>query len=169
MKLFLFISVLTLQSIQANASGCDWYADRSPYIKQIENIREIEITPSDISMICLAYGKENCIAQITVKGDSNIYRKEISGGQYHSYDESAPNLNFTELKKVKEANLLTAKLIYENVYGSFDDNCAGPYPPLSSGRYHLQLTHKQSKKTWSYYFVNWLQPDRMIQLFEKEN
>lgn len=166
MKLILFISILSLQTLQAKASGCDWYADGSPYIERTEIIREIEITPSDISMICLAYGKENCIMQLTIQGDSNIYRKEISGGQYHSYDESLPNSDFAELKQIKSSNLLTAKLIYENVYGSFDDNCAGPYPPLSSGRYQLQLKHKVSKKIWSFYFVNWLQPDRMIQLFK---
>lgn len=166
MKSLILIPIFTLLSIQALASGCDWQADGSPYIERIEVIRDYELSSPDVIFGCAAYGSTNCIMQLMVQGNPNVFRKESSsGGEFQIYHEVVPNSDFEELIQARDNKLLIIKMIWENVYGFFDDNCAGPYPPLKSGRFHLQLIHKESQKKWDFYFVSWLQPTNMLPLF----
>lgn len=167
----LLASFLTMSASVSGASGCDWEADGTAIIERTEIIKEYAIPMNEIVLGCLVTNDKYCLLQALNwnYGDSRIYRKEItvgsSNGSPLAYEVSLIS-DYNELKQAAGADLLTAKMILENVYGVFDDNCAGPYPDLKSGRYHLQFTHKDSKKTWDLYFLHWLQPTNMLPLFE---
>ncbi|MNL85806.1 hypothetical protein D3C87_2142640 [compost metagenome] len=54
MKSLLLFSIVMLLSIKTIASGCDWYADGSPYIDRIEIKTEFEVPASKVRIECLA-------------------------------------------------------------------------------------------------------------------
>ena len=166
---FVLASFLSIASASNGwASGCDHMAEGQPYVDRIDVIREHDEDIDDFFVGCVLASGERCLLQVFNWLDTGfIYRKEYNEGTYNYNGEVSAASEYMELRTAKDAGLLTAKVIYENVYGSFDDNCGGPYPALESGRYHLQLTHKVTKKVWDFYYLHWLQPNNMLPLFEK--
>lgn len=175
MKKYLLMFFVSVYSAQTLASGCDWYWEGKPFIKQTE-LNHAESQKSDyvtdwFHFLCLSNDpNQSCIPvmQSRYSEDLNLFvaiddnwmswnSKKLTSEQYKKMRKEFMNGNFT------------ATQYKENLYGYFDNNCSGEvFPPLATGRirYEFKFTDPEIG-IWNFADIGLITPKNMKPLIPK--